>query len=206
MRAEVERSRGEAELLRQKNEELTAAYTEKARLLERLREQAAELERQTREDALTGISNRRHLDEVLAVEWERALRFGRALTLALIDVDLFKAVNDRFSHAVGDEVLRVLSRILRRGTRGVDLVARYGGEEFCLVLVETPRRSALVLCESLRQRVAEHDWSGVAPGLSLTVSIGVASHLEARDPASLLSAADARMYAAKRDGRDRVCG
>jgi diguanylate cyclase (GGDEF)-like protein len=206
LRAEVERSRGEAEILRQKNEELTAAHDEKTVLLERLREQAAELERQTREDALTGVSNRRHLDEVLASEWERALRFGRALSLALIDADHFKEVNDRFSHAVGDEVLRVLGRILRESTRGVDLVARYGGEEFCLLLVETPRRAALRLCETLRARVAEHDWGALAPGLSLTVSIGVAGHLEAREPAALLAAADLRMYSAKRDGRNRVCG
>ena len=89
----------------------------------RLREQAAELERQTREDSLTGLFNRRHLDTLLSAEWERALRFGRALTVAMADIDHFKNVNDRYSHAVGDVVLRTVGRILCENTRGVDTVS-----------------------------------------------------------------------------------
>jgi diguanylate cyclase (GGDEF)-like protein len=213
VRAEVQQAQREAEILRGKNDELTAAYgrlreadEEKARLVARLREQAAELERQTREDALTGISNRRHLDMQLATEWERALRFGRALTVAMADIDDFKAVNDRFSHAVGDEVLRTVARILRDNTRGVDVVARYGGEEFCLILVETRSEEAARLCERLRELIAGYDWASIRPGLSLTVSIGVAGLHEGADaPDALLAAADLRLYAAKHAGRNRVC-
>jgi diguanylate cyclase (GGDEF)-like protein len=213
VRAEVQQAQREAEILRQKNDELTAAYgrlreadEEKAGLVARLREQAAELERQTREDALTGLSNRRHLDTLLSTEWERALRFGRALTVAMVDIDHFKDVNDRFSHAVGDEVLRTVARILRENTRGVDVVARYGGEEFCLILVETRADEAARLCDRLRGLIADHDWSAIRAGISVTVSIGVAGLHEGADaPDALLAAADVRLYAAKHAGRNRVC-
>src|SRR5206468_3002632 len=94
-RAEIERSEREVELLRTRNDVLSAANEEKARLLEVLREQAAGLDRLSREDALTGLFNRRHVDEALALEWERSARFGRDLTVAIADVDHFKAVNDR---------------------------------------------------------------------------------------------------------------
>ncbi len=212
VRAEVQQAQREAEILRQKNDELTAAYgrlrhadEEKALLVARLREQAAELERQTREDALTGLFNRRHLDTLLSAEWERALRFGRAMTVAMADIDHFKDVNDRFSHAVGDEVLRTVARILRENTRGVDVVARYGGEEFCLVLVEATADEAVRLCERLRGLIADHDWASIRPGLALTVSIGVAGLHEGADaPDVLLAAADMRLYAAKHAGRNRV--
>jgi diguanylate cyclase (GGDEF)-like protein len=204
VRAEVEQTQREAEILREKNEALTRADDEKARLLEQLRVQAAELERQTREDALTGVFNRRHLDTLLATEWERALRFDRALSVAMLDVDHFKQVNDRFSHAVGDEVLRVVARILRENTRGVDVVARYGGEEFCLILVETRVDEGAQLCERLRARIEAHEWSEVRPGLAVTVSAGLAGLHEADDPDALLAAADVRLYAAKRAGRNRV--
>jgi diguanylate cyclase (GGDEF)-like protein len=206
VRAEVQQTQREAEILRERNEALTRADEEKARLLDQLREQAAELERQTREDPLTGVSNRRHLDAHLAAEWERAVRFGRPLTVAMTDVDHFKAVNDRFSHAVGDEVLRTVARILRESTRGVDGVARYGGEEFCLVLVETRADEGARLCDRLRERIAAYDWASIRPGLSVTVSIGVAGLHEGADaPDALLAAADMRLYAAKHAGRNRVC-
>ncbi len=212
VRAEVQQAQREAEILRQKNDELTAAYDrlrqadeEKAALLGQLREQAVELERQTREDSLTGVSNRRHLDALLAVEWERALRFGRALTVAMLDLDHFKSVNDRFTHAVGDEVLRTVARILRDNTRGVDVVARYGGEEFCLILVETRLDEGARLCDRLRGLVESYDWTALRAGLSVTITAGAAGLHEAEDPDALLAAADLRLYAAKHQGRNRVC-
>jgi diguanylate cyclase (GGDEF)-like protein len=206
VRSEVAQTRREAAILRQKNEALSRADEDRARLLEQLREQATELERQTREDALTGLFNRRHLDDVLAVEWERALRFGRALTVAMLDLDRFKGINDRFSHAAGDEVLRVVARILRDHTRGVDTVARYGGEEFCLVLVETRKDEAVALCDRLRGVVQAYDWSSIRPELVVTLSVGLASLDEADTPEELLGMADARLYTAKHAGRNRVCG
>jgi diguanylate cyclase (GGDEF)-like protein len=205
VRAEVQQTQREAEILRETNQALTRAGEEKARLLSQLQEQAAELERQTREDPLTGAFNRRHLDAQLAAEWERARRFSRPLTVAMVDVDHFKDVNDRFSHAVGDEVLRTVARILRENTRGVDVVARYGGEEFCLVLVEATADEAVQLCDRLRGLIADYDWASIRPGLALTVSIGVAGLHEGADaPDALLAAADMRLYAAKHAGRNRV--
>ncbi|HYW11996.1 MAG TPA: GGDEF domain-containing protein, partial [Longimicrobium sp.] len=172
VRAEMQQTQREAGILRETNEALTRADEEKARLLSQLQEQAAELERQTREDPLTGAFNRRHLDAQLAAEWERARRFSRPLTVAMVDVDHFKDVNDRFSHAVGDEVLRTVARILRENTRGVDVVARYGGEEFCLILVEATADEAVQLCDRLRGLIADYDWASIRPGLALTVSMG----------------------------------
>lgn len=184
VKAEVEKARHETELLRRKNDEL---------------------ERQTREDALTGVGNRRHLDAGLAAELERARRDGRELSVAMADVDRFKQVNDRFSHAVGDRVLRQVGTILRAGVRPTDMVARYGGEEFALVMVETPADEAAACCESLRAAVEAFDWDGIHQGLRVTVSIGIAFARGTADPAPLLAAADARLYAAKRGGRNRVC-
>ncbi|HEU4557785.1 MAG TPA: diguanylate cyclase [Longimicrobium sp.] len=204
VQSEIERSQREAELLRTRNEVLAAANEEKARLLDTLRAQAAELERLTREDALTGVFNRRHLDTELALEWERARRFGRHLAAVMVDVDHFKAVNDGWSHATGDAVLRQVARLLRDGTRAVDVVGRYGGEEFLLVLVETPAERAALLCEKLRAAIEAHDWGTVAPGLRVTASFGVAGNTAADTPAALLAAADACLYAAKHAGRNRV--
>jgi diguanylate cyclase (GGDEF)-like protein len=207
VRSEVERSQREAELLREANEELTEANAEKATLLEQLRRQAVELDRLSREDALTGLHNRRHVDEQLALELERARRFGRHLTVALADLDRFKEVNDRFGHALGDEVLRAVARILRQETRHIDVVGRYGGEEFVLLLVETPPESAARYCERLRAAVEGHDWSSLHPGLQgVTISVGLAGVLPTGGPEALLAAADAKLYEAKRAGRNRVCG
>ncbi|HEX5725029.1 MAG TPA: diguanylate cyclase [Longimicrobiaceae bacterium] len=213
VQAEVERSHREAELLREKNAELTEANDalrradeEKALLLWQLRLQAEELERQTKEDALTGLYNRRHLDAQLALELERARRFGRDLTVVMADLDRFKQVNDRFSHAVGDAVLRAVGRLLREHTRAVDVVGRYGGEEFVLLLVETPPEKAAGVCEKLRALIANHDWAEVHPELRVTISMGLAGLRELETPEQLLAAADARLYQAKRTGRNRVCG
>jgi diguanylate cyclase (GGDEF)-like protein len=107
---------------------------------------------------------------------------------------------------VGDEVLRRLGSVLRGRLRVVDLAARYGGEEFVLLLVETAPVHAAGLCEQLRAAVEGHAWGRIAPGLRLTISIGVACRDDTSTPASLLALADQRMYRAKRAGRNRVCG
>ena len=204
VQAEIERSHREAGLLRQANEELTQANQALREAEERLRRQAEELDRLAHEDALTGLFNRRHVDARLALEWERARRFGRELAVALVDLDHFKQVNDRFSHAVGDEVLRVVARLLREGTRAVDVAGRYGGEEFVLLLVETPPQEALRICERLRAAVEHHDWDGIAPGLAVTMSLGLCGDLSLDSPERMLAAADARLYQAKRAGRNRI--
>ena len=143
IRAEAVQAEREAELHRLRHVELAEvvkrleeADVEKARLVAELRMRATELERMAREDAVTGVSNRRHLAERLEIEFVRARRFERDLTAVMVDADRFKDVNDRFSHAAGDEVLRRLARIIADNCPVVDAVGRWGGEEFLILLVE----------------------------------------------------------------------
>lgn len=153
------------------------------------------LRRQSLEDPLTGLANRRFLDHLLV-----AAQPG--LTVAMIDVDHFKSVNDRFSHQVGDEVLRRLGHLLRTACRDADTAARYGGEEFALLIHD----GMADLAERVRARVEAYDWHRISPGLRITVSIGVAAGDETTSPENLVALADSRLYEAKRAGRNRVVG
>jgi len=168
-----------------------------ARRNAQLRRRADDLKRQSLEDALTGLANRRRMDQLLA---------GRLThyAIALLDVDHFKRVNDAHSHKVGDEVLRRLGALLRSGCRVGDTPARYGGEEFVVLMPDTDATAACGFAERLRATVQAFDWDSVAPGLAVTISIGVAASAEAPTPASLLALADQRLYAAKQGGRNRV--
>jgi diguanylate cyclase (GGDEF)-like protein len=196
-RAELEQA--QIELMRL-NEKLQAADREKSRLLARLAEES-------RTDALTGLANRRRLDERLADEWHRLRRYaGTRLSLAIVDVDHFKQVNDRFGHPLGDAVLQRLARLLAQRSRAGDLAARLGGEEFCLLLPDTEGADALQACEHLREAVAAEPWAQLHPELRLSVSIGLADAREVDDAAALLQRADERLYAAKQAGRNRVQG
>lgn len=176
-------------------------------LLAELQAQAELLQQLAREDGLTGLANRRWLDLQCRHEIERAQRFGHSLTLAMVDIDHFKLVNDQHSHAVGDAVLCRVARLLREGCRASDGVGRYGGEEFLLILVETSAEQALQRAEQLRQRIAAHDWAAMHPGLApITASIGLAELAAGDGPAALLQRADECLYRAKRAGRNQVCG
>ena len=156
-------------------------------------------------DPLTGLYNRRHVDE----ELPRLLAGGTdRLWVALLDLDHFKRVNDTCSHAVGDEVLRAVATLLQEtpAPGGGSFAARMGGEEFLLVLPGVDDTSAAAHLERVRAAVAEHPWAGLTGDLPVTVSVGAASTAEVTDrtPAQLLGLADARLYRAKRAGRDRV--
>jgi diguanylate cyclase (GGDEF)-like protein len=190
--------RAQAEL-QQKNAQLLAADREKSRLLARLAEES-------RTDALTGLANRRRFDERLADEAERQVRLaGEArLSLAVLDVDFFKRVNDDHGHALGDAVLRELGSLLAARVRGADFAARLGGEEFCVLCFGLSPDQALQAAEAWRTAVAAHDWARLQPGLQVTVSIGIADWRETGEAKALLALADARLYAAKRGGRNRV--
>lgn len=180
---------------------------QKEALLEQLAQQAQLLEQLAREDGLTGVANRRWLDLQLARECERASRFGHPLAVAMIDVDDFKAINDRHSHAVGDAVLRRLALLLRDSCRVSDQVGRYGGEEFMLVLPETTADNAMRVCEKLCRRVEAHDWRAVHGALArVTVSVGVAASHFGPAAGELAAAADAALYRAKQAGKNRVEG
>jgi diguanylate cyclase (GGDEF)-like protein len=159
----------------------------------------AELERASLEDGLTGLANRRHFDARLQAEFERA---APRPALALADIDHFKSINDRFLHVVGDEVLRVVARLLRDQVRDSDLVARFGGEEFALLL---PADAAESACERIRAAVEGCDWRALHADLRVTLSIGLAQASEAVSAQDLLRLADVRLYRAKGSGRNRVC-
>jgi diguanylate cyclase (GGDEF)-like protein len=160
-------------------------------------------------DELTGLANSRRFRELVEKEAERAERFGHQLSLVLVDLDDFKKVNDTYGHLQGDEVLKVLGRILLEESRGIDEPARYGGEEFVVALPETGREGALELAERIRTRLETARIRGVdgAAGISVTTSVGVATLPDAAsDTRELIAAADAALYEAKRMGKNRtVC-
>jgi len=159
-------------------------------------------------DSLTGIANRRNFDTALDREWRRCRRSGQPLSLLMIDVDHFKAYNDRFGHQRGDECLRRVARALTDCVgRPADLVARYGGEEFVCLLPEVGRRGAAKMARRMAAAIARIDIAHPDSPLGgrLTVSIGVATVAEiGGEPEMLLEFADKLLYAAKRDGRDRI--
>lgn len=151
-------------------------------------------------DALTGVANRRALEESLGAEISRAERFGHALAVVLLDLDHFKRTNDTFGHASGDLLLRAVSKILSSTARQGDTVARFGGEEFVVVLPETDLDGACRLAERLRVAIAAHR----VGQMRMTASFGVATLLAEDGVGSLLAAADQALYQAKENGRNRV--
>ncbi len=165
----------------------------------------AELERLAAIDGLTGVLNRRMLEELVQAQLSEARRHLRPLSLMLLDVDHFKDVNDEYGHAAGDHALRAIVEAIRPHLRPSDLVGRLGGEEFLIVLSATPGHEALAVAERLRAAVEGHPIILRARRVVLTVSIGVVTQLgEGDDFAGLVKRADAAMYAAKRAGRNCV--
>jgi diguanylate cyclase (GGDEF)-like protein len=192
------------ERVTERTAELEKANVEKERLIAALRERSLMLERETQEDALTGVANRRCFMQRLAAEIEVALAVGQPLCIAIADLDHFKAVNDELGHPVGDQALRQSAAILRRSCRESDLVARVGGEEFALVLPGMTRTDATVFCETLRADVAAHDFRDIHPDLAITISIGLAQWDGSAELDELVHTADAQLYRAKRAGRNQV--
>lgn len=191
--------------LQRQTAQLIEADSEKTELLGRLRAQAETFERQAYEDALTALPNRRSFDDALAREFARAQRRRQPLCLMILDVDRFKSINDVHSHAVGDEVLRQVGGVLAGACRATDVAARIGGEEFAMILVDASREDAHAVYARLRETFArKRDWGGV-DDLVVTISAGVAM----RDPVDttptqLMRRADAALYRAKSEGRDRL--
>ena len=177
---------------------LAATAIEKARLFEQIKLQAIT-------DPLTGVFNRRHFFALAEEEFERAGRYGNALTVLMLDIDHFKQVNDRYGHQAGDAVLKGVVGVCVAGLRQCDLIGRYGGEEFVIMLPQTGKSEAAKVAERLQQSIANQLFPSPAGPLHVTVSIGVAQQLA--DGASLLTLlerADQAMYTAKLAGRNQV--
>lgn len=176
----------------------------------RLEEANQRLEVLARQDALTGLANRRHFDEMLAAEFRRAAREKTSLGLIMIDADHFKRFNDIYGHPVGDSCLRAIALVLRQGLgRPADFVARYGGEEFAVLVPNTTQSGAFELAERLREAVhGLHIPHEASPRKIVTISLGVASMMPAEGAhraEDLVTAADTALYAAKKAGRDQTC-
>ncbi|MBT3991149.1 MAG: diguanylate cyclase [Rhodospirillaceae bacterium] len=172
--------------------------------------QRDELENLSTIDALTGIANRRRLDEYLDTEWRRATRNKYSLSILMIDIDYFKSYNDNYGHQKGNDCLRAVAEAVSLAPRRPsDLVARYGGEEFCIVLPDTELASATEIAERVRQNVAglEQENSGSPEYGIVTVSVGVATATPSSDDFNfdtLLELADKQLYQAKESGRNQI--
>jgi diguanylate cyclase (GGDEF)-like protein len=157
-------------------------------------------------DPLTGLYNRRQFQELMEKEILRATRSERPLVLALIDIDHFKAINDRHGHPGGDGVIREMARLLRENARAEQLIARIGGEEFAVAYAEESLADATAAAERLRTLVERHAFDVGGEPVRVSVSIGVAQWRHGTGGLSeLMRAADAQLYGAKRAGRNRVC-
>jgi len=157
-------------------------------------------------DGLTALYNHRYFQDELMRNFDESKRYSRPLSLAMIDIDYFKKINDTYGHAIGDEVLKCVSKLLRDSARKTDLVARYGGEEFVVMMPETELEDAVTFAEKIRGLIESTDVETQAGDLRGTVSVGVASvpYTRVRSPKEMVVAADRALYRAKRGGRNRV--
>lgn len=169
----------------------------------RLRSQVRHERERAQQDALTGISNRAAYDERIKAEESRYLRHGGNLSLAVIDIDKFKSVNDQLGHKAGDKVLKSVAEICAANVRASDFIARFGGEEFALILPETPLDSALAVAEKLRLEIASKGFYYDSKRVPISVSIGIAEFSAEESADDVFKRADAAMYAAKNAGRNQ---
>lgn len=156
-------------------------------------------------DGLSGLWNRAYFDARWKEETATAARHARPLSLAVLDLDHFKSINDTFGHPAGDAVIEGFARLITASARSSDIACRYGGEEFCLIMPETAPEDAATLCERIRERLGQRAWPR-HPERRVTASVGIAgaSGASAVDAAGWIERADQALYTAKREGRDRV--
>ncbi|MGE5573197.1 MAG: diguanylate cyclase [Bacteroidota bacterium] len=200
--------------LKAKNELLEKSEAELKRVNARLDRQLAEVTRLHRiaerlaiTDSVTGLFNHRHFQERLTEELARCERYGRYLSLLMVDIDDFKQYNDVLGHPAGDAALKAVARLLTRSVRSTDIVARYGGEEFVVILLEAQKAHALRVAEKIRARIEAYPFphEDQIPSGRVTVTVGVATYpADARTKKDLIYLADMACYRGKREGRNRV--
>jgi diguanylate cyclase len=170
----------------------------------KLKEAYRRIEELAELDELTGSYNRRCIMRMLDEEITRARRTGTPCSIALIDLDWFKRINDAYGHPTGDEVLRTFAITTFANIRGIDRFGRYGGEEFLLVLPETPTDGAAQILDRLRLIIADLDWSAFSPGMRVTISAGITALQPDETPDTFLARADSALYSAKARGRNQI--
>ena len=190
--------------LQQQADHLRQVDQERSALLLQIKQQAQEFELQARLDPLTGLANRRAFDEALARECARSRRHGLPLCLVLVDIDHFKRVNDRYSHSVGDQILKLVATEVSQHCRQDDTVARWGGEEFALLLPNTVLTEAKDFCERIRMAIEKIDCSAFAANLHISISMGIAQYADEAAHDKLLVRSDNALYKAKQNGRNRI--
>lgn len=179
-----------------KNQELEKQNVELEHALKRIGDMAIR-------DELTGVYNRRYLMERIVEESQRCNRYGSTYCLCMLDIDFFKTVNDTYGHLAGDQVLREVALAASKSLRGTDFFGRFGGEEFIIALINTSMDGAMIISERVRQKIESLTFGEIHQSLQVTVSIGVAAHLNNEDPAQTLKRADEALYRAKDSGRNR---
>jgi len=184
------------------NQELTRTHRGLREYAELVEKQAAALKELSIRDPLTGLFNRRHFDEQANTLYQHAVRYGHPMTVVVADLDHFKRINDAFSHAIGDAVLREVSRLLRDGVRKADLVARHGGEEFIILFPESNLAQASQCCEKLRESIEQFPWKTLDAGLRVTISMGLSDAVWLGDMDPMVADADRHLYMAKHHGRN----
>ena len=195
-------ARSETDALAVENRELADAHAELESRTAQLEELQDQLRDQAERDWLTGLHNRRFLARQLANP--SAAHPGKLLSVAVVDLDHFKQINDRYGHSVGDQVLVRAAELLCKVLRTSDIVVRSGGEEFLVLMPLTDENAAISCCDRIRHAIREEPWAEIADGLTLTTSVGVATAADADDLEALVSLADKRLYDAKSAGRDCV--
>ncbi len=197
----------ENDKMKARTSNLQASLETSQRQIEKLKTNLATAEAQGLSDPLTGLKNRRGFDVVLASQLAAARNGGQPLSLILADIDHFKAINDRYGHPTGDDVLKWFARVLSSNVKGRDTVARYGGEEFAIVLPATPLENASKVAGQIKAQLEGQFWQ--KPGapntmLRVTASFGVAQLNLGEGTSALVARADSKLYEAKQAGRNRV--
>ncbi|WP_189000286.1 GGDEF domain-containing protein [Deinococcus roseus] len=207
----LERTQHETELERLRSAQLEQLVMERMEEVQALLEKKSQLEEAnqhmrelTEKDGLTGVYNRRYLNECCEKTFQTMRQQEQEFSVLIMDIDNFKGINDRFSHQTGDVVLKKLAELLLQALRTSDVVARYGGEEFVVVMPHTSLHNATMVAERIRSTVANHPWQQVHADLKVTLSLGVANNFKVEGPEQMVHAADEALYHSKRTGKNRV--